>query len=232
MTPRAEIIAQIAAIVCYDDPGHPVRAAIDGVPAAGKTTLAAELATAVAQAGRPAIQLSTDGYHHPRARRYRQGRLSALGYYQDAYDFPALVRYVLAPLGPAGDRRYRERIIDLATDEPDEDAWREAAPNAVLVVDGTFLLRPELLPYWEHRIFVHTSLTVARARGLARDEAQLGGRVPAEEAYEQRYHAAARHYLDTVRPAGHATMIVDNDDLAHPRLRVIQTPVSSPSPPA
>jgi uridine kinase len=222
VTARGEIIAQIAAIVCYRDLGHPVRVAIDGVPAAGKSTLAAELAGAVAAAGRPAIHLSTDGYHHPRARRHQQGRLSALGYYEDAYDFAALVRYVLRPLGPGGDLRYRERIIDLAADEPDTESWREAPARAVLVVDGTFLQRPELLPYWDHRVFLHTSLPVARARGLARDEDLLGGRDPAAVAYEQRYHAAARHYLDTVHPAGHATMIMDNDDLAHPRLRIIR----------
>ena len=50
------------------------------------------------------------------ARRHRQGRESAIGYYEDAYDFGALARELLEPLGPAGNRRYRTSVIDLGTD--------------------------------------------------------------------------------------------------------------------
>ncbi|MFD9699863.1 hypothetical protein [Lentzea sp. NPDC059081] len=32
----------------------------------------------------------------------------------------------------------------------------------------------------------------------------------------RRYHAASRRYLDEVGPAGRATVVLDNTDLAHP----------------
>ncbi|MEP7025883.1 MAG: hypothetical protein ABJB47_19210 [Actinomycetota bacterium] len=216
---RAQVISQIAAVLCAGGLGHPVRAAVDGVTASGKSTLAREVTAAVAAARRPVILLTMDGYHHPRAHRYRQGRLSARGYYDDAYDFAAFAANVLIPLGPGGDRRYREQIIDLPSDEPRDGPLVEAPRDAVLVVDGSFLQRPELAPHWDQVIFVRTSLPVARARGTARDAEQLGGLAEAGRMFDIRYHAAARRYLAAVGPEEHATLVVDNDDLAHPVLR-------------
>jgi uridine kinase len=220
MPGRAAAIWQIAAIICCDDPGHPTRVAIDGVTASGKSTLAREVTAAVAALGRPVIHLTMDGYHHPREHRYRQGRSSARGYYDDAYEFTAFADHVLIPLGAGGNRRYRERIIDLASDEPRDEPLVEAPVDAVVVVDGSFLQRPELAMHWDHRVFVNTDLDVARSRGITRDAELLGGRSQAEHIYDKRYHAAARLYLESVHPAEHATLIVDNDDLAHPRLRL------------
>lgn len=217
---REETIERIAAIICAAELDHPTRVGIDGVPASGKTTLARELASAVAGRGRHVIHVTTDGYHQPRARRYRRGRWSARGYYEDAYDHEALASCVLAPLGPGGDRLYRERVLDLASDEPVDEPPRSAAPDAVLLVDGTFLQRPTLLGLWDLRVFVNASLDIALARGIARDAERLGGSKPAAEAYAARYQPAARRYLEEVRPAELATMVLDNDDLAAPRLRV------------
>jgi uridine kinase len=215
---RGEIVRQAAALLCERDPGHPVRVAVDGVTASGKSTLAGELAAAITAAGRPVIHLTMDGYHHPRAHRYRQGRLSARGYYDDAYDFAAFARNVLVPLGPGGDRRYRKQIIDLPSDKPRDEPPAGAPADAVLVVDGSFLQRPELAPHWDHVIFVRTDLATARARGTTRDAGQLGGLQEAERMYGTRYHAAARIYLAEAAPEQHATLIFDNHDLARPRL--------------
>jgi uridine kinase len=216
---RVDVINQLAILVCGPSLDHPTRVAVDGITASGKSTLAGELAAAVDGLGRPAIHLSMDGYHHPRAHRYRQGRSSAAGYYEDAYDFASLVANVLVPLGPGGDRRYRPRIIDLASDHPADDPPARAPEGAVVVVDGSFLQRSEVVDHWDLRIFVHTDLAVAQARGVARDAALLGGEAAARAAYQDRYHAAARRYLDAVGPAGRATVIVDNDDPTRPQLR-------------
>ena len=62
---------------------------MDGITAAGKTTWAVELAAALHARGRSALHLTLDNFHHPRTRRYRQGRTSPAGYYADAYDVEA-----------------------------------------------------------------------------------------------------------------------------------------------
>ena len=222
--PRADAIARIADAVAVANGSldHPIRVAVDGITAAGKTTLAAELAAAVAAMGLPAIHVSMDGFHFPRSRRHRRGRWSVEGYYEDAYDVEAFVREVLRPLGPQGDRRYRTSVFDLASDEPVAEPPLLAAVDAVLFVDGSFLQRPELTEHWDRTIFVHTSFAVARARGTQRDAELFGGVEQAERAYDLRYHPACRLYLDTVRPQEQATVVVDNDDPAAPTVTINQ----------
>ena len=219
MSTRARLISEVATVVCGDKLGHPARVAIDGVTASGKSTFAGELAAAVAGLGRPAVHLTMDGFHHHREHRYRRGRLSADGYYDDAYDFAALAELVLIPLGPDGNRRYRTRVIDLASDAEIGEPPVEAPVDAVVIVDGSFLQRPELAGLWDHRIFIDTDLAVARHRGTHRDARQLGGLAKAEHMYDVRYHAAARRYLAAVDPAARATLVVENTDLRNPRLR-------------
>ena len=161
-----------------------------------------------------------DGFHRPGARRYKQGRHSALGYYEDAYDFASLARRVLIPLGPGGDYRYTRAVIDLASDTPVDEPAVQLQQSAVLIVDGTFLQKPEIADLWDTTIFVHTSLDVARRRGVTRDAEALGGTEKADTAFTVRYHAASQMYLDEARPAKHASLVFDNDDLDHPSVRM------------
>ncbi|MFS8102485.1 gamma-glutamylcyclotransferase [Lentzea alba] len=165
-----------------------------------------------------------DGFHNPRAIRHRQGRDSADGYYLDAYDFEAFSRLVLEPLGPGGDRKYRERIIDLRSDTPIEEPPVLAAEDLVLVVDGSFLQR-ELV--WDEVVFVDTPFEVARERGTRRDAELLGGLEQARRAFDQRYHAASRHYLAEVGPVDRASVVLGNADLANPALRRIGGPADA-----
>ncbi|MEU7476983.1 gamma-glutamylcyclotransferase [Lentzea sp. NPDC042327] len=223
-TARARVVARIADHLASRDPGHPLRVAVDGVTAAGKTTLARELTAAVAERGRPAAHLSMDGFHHPRAHRHRRGRDSADGYYADAYDFAAVAREVLGPLGPGGDRRYRERILDLRADTPVDEPPLTAADDLVLVVDGSFLQRDLT---WDEVVFVDTAFEVAKTRGTRRDAELLGGAAEAAHTFEHRYHAASRRYLAEANPVGRATVVVGNDDVAHPVLRRIGGPAGA-----
>lgn len=216
---RELVLAQVAASVCALDLGHPTRVAVDGITAAGKTSLAAELAEAVEHLGRPAATVTMDGYHHQRARRYRQGRRSAAGYFEDAFDCSALVTHVLVPLGPSGDHRYRARIHDLVSDCLIDEPPITAPVDAVIIVDGCFLQRQELAPHWDFRIFVDSPFETARARGIQRDAELFGGVPLAEELYEVRYEPACRLYLESAQPMRTADVIVDNDDLERPGLR-------------
>ena len=53
MDARQAVLNQLAAGIAALRPPHPLRVAIDGIDAAGKTTMADELATILAPHGRP-----------------------------------------------------------------------------------------------------------------------------------------------------------------------------------
>jgi uridine kinase len=101
---RDRLLDQLARRIVSLEHRHPIRVAIDGIDAAGKTTLADELVAPIGRGGRPVIRASIDGFHRPRAERYRQGASSPAGYYEDSFDYPALRDVLLSPLGPAGSR--------------------------------------------------------------------------------------------------------------------------------
>lgn len=204
-------LTDIAETLTRADLGHTLRVAVDGITASGKSTVAAALASRIRSLDRQAIHLTMDGFHHPRAHRHQQGRMSADGYYWDAYDFGSLISEVLVPLGPGGSRSYREGVIDLQSDRRLDSAPRRASKDAILIVDGTFLQRPPLDEHWDRTIFVDTDFDTARARGIERDAEHLGGRERADEAFHLRYHAASRIYVDDVNPKTRATFVVDNN---------------------
>jgi uridine kinase len=195
---------------------HPVRVAIDGVDAVGKTTLADRLAPMIAVRGRPVIRASIDGFHRPRAERYRRGADSPEGYYDDSFDYPALREALLFPLGLDGDRHYRTRAFDFHSDAPIAEPPRLAPPNAILLFDGVFLLRPELDDLWDVRIFVEAAFTVTLERALRRDLTLFGDTETTRLRYERRYIPGQRLYLERVRPRERAQIVVDNNDPQRP----------------
>jgi uridine kinase len=217
---RVKVVEQVVERLLADHLGdRPQRVAVDGITAAGKSTWARELAGGVRALGRPALHLSTDDFHHPRARRRRQGRTSAVGYYADAYDFAALAEYVLRPLGPGGDCRIRIRIHDLESDQRIDTEPIMVPSEAVVFVDGTFLQRAELDGLWDEVIYIDTDPRTARERAAERDSALFGGGAAVEQMYRMRYHAACRLYAAEVNPGRRAGIVVDNNDLDHPVLR-------------
>jgi uridine kinase len=121
---------------------HPLRVAIDGVDGVGKTTLANELVEPIRRRGRAVIRASVDGFHNPRNVRYKLGRISPEGYFRDSFNYSALITTLLVPLGPGGSRLYCPAVFNYRTDSEIPMRFETAPPDAILLFDGVFLLRP------------------------------------------------------------------------------------------
>ena len=213
---RAEVLAELAAHLVALRPGRRVVVALDGVDGAGKTVLGRELAALVAP-HREVHRVSVDGFHRPRCAALRPGPDG-----RDLLPRPAttttrsgarLVEPFRAgePWVRAVHDVEREVVVDLAP-EP------AAGPDAVLVVDGIFLHRPELADLWDASVWVDVPFEVSVPRGNARF-----GEVGADEAdpasaVNARYVGGQRLYLAEVDPAARATWVLDNTDLAAPVL--------------
>ena len=213
---RAELIQQLAARLTGLSLPHPIRAAVDGFDAAGKTTLAEELAEALRASGCPVVRASIDRFHNPRAVRYRQGPDSPAGYYEDSFDLAALRRDLLDPLGPGGSRQIKTALYDFRADAPVPAPQVQAAPNTILVFDGVFLQRPELADAWDYTIFVQVEVETILARAVQRDRDLFGDAQAVIERYQARYLPAQQRYLAEHRPNGKADVVVGNDDVENP----------------
>ena len=215
---RETVLSQLADMIVSLQRSHPLRVAIDGIDASGKTTLADQLMPVIEQRGRPVIRASIDGFHRPRNERYQRGPHSPEGYYKDSFDYPSLQSALLHPLGPNGNRRYRHEIFDVHNDIPFVTKEEQAPADAILLFDSVFLLRPELNTLWDYRIFVHVDFEVALQRAMVRDQALFGSPQAVQARYFQRYIPGQRLYFQLAHPQKLADVIVENNDPAHPEL--------------
>jgi uridine kinase len=227
---RDDLLARLADVIESVTTAHPVRVAIDGRPAAGKTTLADDLADVLRGGGRHVIRATIEGFLLPRSQRYRRGVDSPEGCYHDSFDLDALHRVLLDPLGPDGDRSFQCAVYDRDTDTARSSSVATAASDAVLLFDGVFLLRPELIDRWDLRIFVSTTFETTLDRARIRDQASLGSAARVERRFRRRYLPSQQHYVDTVRPTERADIVVTNDEPDHPTLEI--RPPRSPRPPS
>lgn len=214
---RSALLRRLAVLLADRRPGHPLRVGIDGPSGVGKTTFAGDLADALRRTGRPVVHIDSDGFHHVRAVRYRQGRTSPRGYYEDAYDFDSLRDLVLMPLGPGGSRRCATTVHDLVTDAV-ERRWTDVPEDAVALFAATFVQRGALRGFWDEVIHLDAPDSVAQQRGVERDAGSLGGADAARAAYESRYTAAYRIYRTEERPEERASILIDHTDPRAPEI--------------
>lgn len=212
---RAEILGELASHLTAVRPGTRAVVALDGVDGAGKTVLGRELAALVGQR-REVHRVGVDGFHRPRAQRYARGR-TAEGYYRDSYDHVAVRDRLVSPFR-AG-LPWERAVHDVEQEVPLEAAPEPPpGPSALLLVDGIFLHRPELADLWDASLWVAVPFEVSVPRGNARFGPVGRKEADPESALNARYVGGQRLYLDEVDPASCATWVLDNTDVARPRL--------------
>ena len=185
---------------------RPALIAVDGVDGSGKTTFAVRLASVIADAGRTALVVHEDDFLAPREVRHRRGRDSPEGFFRDSYDLDALIRHVLDPLGPGGDRRVRRRFFDHRADAVIAPLDEHVPADAVVIVEGMFLHRDELADRWDWSVFLDVPFTETARRMAERD----GSHPDPEHPSMRRYVEGQRIYLDRCRPRTRATVVLDN----------------------
>jgi uridine kinase len=216
MMKRSQLLDYLASRIIQIEQCHPIRVAIDGPDAAGKTTLAQELVEPLQAHGLRVIRASIDGFHNPSHIRHKQGHASPEGYYYDSFNYQALTQSLLIPLGPNGSRQYCSSVFDYCADSEVQIPILQAEANSVLVFDGVFLLRSELMQYWDFTIFVEAGFERIVARAEHRDVDLFGSVEEVRKRYEQRYIPAQKIYFAESRPRERARVVVDNNDPWNP----------------
>ncbi len=164
---------------------------IEGLGGAGKSTLAEAVVRT-----RPDITLvHSDDFYGPEERDWRswtprQG-------YDRYFDHRRLEDQVLRPL--RGGRGARFQRYDWASNLL--DGWAEVTPLSVVIVEGVYLLRPRLRPYWDVAVYVETPREIRQRRLHARGENDDG--------WIARWTAAEDYYQQIHPPAQAADMIVN-----------------------
>ncbi len=96
------------------------------------------------------------------------------------------------------------------TDKVSPEAFTFEGPG-VLIIEGVFLFRKELRPYFDLKFWLDVSFETATERVVNRARDRRHGDADAiKRRYEQRYFAAQRFHLERDNPIEAADMIVAN----------------------
>ena len=207
---RAGAITAYAREVLGLFPRGRVLVGIDGLDGAGKTTFARALSAACVDAGTASAVVSLDDFQS--APSARDDPLTAGSWFEHGFDHDLLRQRVVEPL------RDGEAIALLGRRIGDEAAVPDPPllllpEHAVLVVEGIFLHRRELVGLWRTSAWLDVAIGTAFARCVERD-----GWDPAPGAeLESVFFAAERRYLAEADPRRRAGATFDLTDPAHPR---------------
>ena len=205
---KKDVLDALAAEIVALYAGGRVVVAIDGMDGAGKTHFANDLAVALTATGRSVFRASIDDFHRSQAERHARGADSPDGYYRDSFDYSTFRRVLLEPFRMGGSTAFVTAAFDRVRDLPVQSKWRTGPKDAILVLDGIFLNRPELAGLWNYSVWLDVSRDIAEERMLDRDG-------PTENA--GRYRGAQDLYLAEVNPRTTASSMIDNSDFERPR---------------
>lgn len=211
-TPRVELLRELRAEILHNYRVGRVIVGVDGISGSGTAAFADDLAEVFREDGRAAFRASIDDFHRPREERYARGRASAEGYYLDSFDYSLFRRVLVEPFRLAGSAGFQLVGFDEQRNVGEEMRWVTGPKDAILIVDGAFLLRPELRGIWHYSIL----LDVPVAEAYRRLQTSIGADPRPDAASNARYVGGQKLYAADATPRAHASVVIDNADEAHP----------------
>lgn len=216
---KSTVIAALTKEIVSINVDHPTRVAVDGRSAAGKTTLADELAKAVRNLNHGVLRASIDHFHYPgHKNRSQQKEWTAQSYYDYGFDYTSFANYVLKPLGPGGNRRCRTALWDSFHDKEVPEEWHNVGNRDIAIIDGVFLLHLELASHWDYVIWLGIDNETMVNRALKRDVEWVGSTQVVEERYRQFWVPTHELYEQLTLAPSRANAFVDNQDFTKPKL--------------
>lgn len=217
MSRRKELLNIITKqIILKQQFGNCFIVAIDGYDGAGKTVFANALAQNLKHKNVRVVRSSVDYFHHPKQIRYKKGRHSPVGYYEDSFNYMKLKSLLLEPLKNSKPT-YITHYFNLKKDQIQPSAPEPCLENSVLVFDGIFLHRPELVDYWDYSIFLKVSRAETLRRCFIRDKSGSPS-ITAET--NQRYVKGQSIYFQKIKPFKKANTVINNEDWDKPFIEV------------
>lgn len=151
-TPRVTFLRALAdEILAHYGRGRMI-VAVDGPLQSGKTRFADDLGAVLAERDHPVFRASMEGFHRSRAAQADFGQDTPARYFRHGFDESALRRVLVEPFRLGGSTAFVTRAFDPARDAWVEPKWLTGPDDAILVLDGRFVLRERLAGLWDFRI--------------------------------------------------------------------------------
>ena len=93
-----------------------------------------------------------EGFHRSRAEQDAFGEDTPARYFRYGFDESALRRALVEPFRMGGSAAFVTSVFDPSRDAWVEPKWLTGPVDAILVIDGRFVLRERLSDLWDYRI--------------------------------------------------------------------------------
>ena len=199
MGTRTELALRIVAI--HRGTGGTSLVAIDGLGGAGKSYLAGALANELRTHRNVEVAIvHGDDFFLPSERRsFPPAKQKPIG---ADFDWRRLVEQVVDPLRRGQDARYQ--VYDWDRDAL--AAWLTIPAGALVLIEGVYMLRPELRDLYDLRVWVDCPRQIRLARGIARDGEAWRPR------WEQDWMPSEDRYVAECQPIAIADVVVSGKE--------------------
>lgn len=153
-TPRTTFLRGLAREIAARAGRGRMIVAVDGPVQSGKTAFADDLGSVLREQGHSVFRASMEGFHRSRAAQADFGEDTPERYSRYGFDESALRRVLVEPFRLGGSTAFVTRVLDPARDAWVEPKWITGPVDAILVLDGRFVLRERLDELWDFRIAI------------------------------------------------------------------------------
>lgn len=132
---------------------------------------------------------------------------------------------LIEPLKNGLSMEYYTAVYDFKTESKVQQEPRIATNDSILLMEGVFLLRPELIRYWDYSIFLHIDFEQVISRAKVRDRYLFGAEEEIENRYRNKYIPGQQMYLSESNPFSNANVIIDNNDFNNPNIVRVESEI-------
>jgi uridine kinase len=192
---RRDVLDALAEEILHNYAHGRVIVALDSEDTAAADAFGADLVEVLKKRGHSAFAARLNDFVAPRERREAWGPASAESLYGNTYDLSVLRRVLIDPFRMGGSTGFVAAAYDRARERQIQAKWLTAPEDAILVLSGEYLQRPELKGLWNFTAWLESKPLDPPDKLVA---------------------AARKLYARDVKAREAASAIIDNSDPDHP----------------
>ena len=167
-TPRIDFLRILAAEIVHNYGRGRTIIAIDGTDAATRAAFADDLAAVFREDERHVFRASLRYFQRSRSEQQRLAPDTPERMYRVGYDYSALRRVLVEPFRMGGSTGFVTEEFDPDRDAWIQPTWQTAPADAILIIDGDYINRPELHGLWLYSVLLEGApASESQARYLA-----------------------------------------------------------------
>lgn len=209
----SDLLVELSSKILDLQTEKPLIVAINGLDGAGKTVFAKDLVKILRTKSKDILYAPIDGFHNSKEIRYEKGKDSPEGFYQDSYNYNKLKELLIQPIKNL-ETTCKTAYFDCGLNESIEVEDSSITKNTILIIEGIFLFRPELIDFWDLKIFLDVNFETSLARNISRSNLKKS---EIEEQYFKRYIQGQKLYLNESYPKAKSDILIDNNDFENPK---------------